>query len=142
MILIFHIIEHIKQRTSPHQWQTCSAPKSHKEKHLGIARGTSPDLLQKERFSAQSKFLTHAIAICLSIAPFNGTGAIVVGTEKVPQRNCVPKILPNVQVNFLVRFASKTLVLLGNDPVTPSNCSENSLVLFVRFFGFVSPFGS
>ena len=24
----------------------------------------------------------------------------------------------------------KTLVLLGNDPVTPSNCSENSLALF------------
>ena len=34
----------------------------------------------------------------------------------------------------------KTLVLLGNDLVTPSNCSENSLALFVRFFGFVSPF--
>ena len=32
----------------------------------------------------------------------------------------------------------KTLVLLGTDPVTPSNCSENSLALFVRFFGFVS----
>ena len=29
----------------------------------------------------------------------------------------------------------------GYDPVNPSNCSENSLVLFVRFFGFVSPFG-
>ena len=26
----------------------------------------------------------------------------------------------------------KTLVLLGNDPVTLSNCSENSLVLCVR----------
>ena len=34
----------------------------------------------------------------------------------------------------------KTLVLLDNEPVTPSNCSENSLVLFVRFFGFVGPF--
>ena len=33
----------------------------------------------------------------------------------------------------------KTLVLLGDDLVTPSNCSENSLALFVRFFGFVSP---
>ena len=32
----------------------------------------------------------------------------------------------------------KTLVLQAN--VTPSNCSENYLVLFVRFFGFVSPF--
>ena len=30
-----------------------------------------------------------------------------VGTEKVPQRNCVTKILPNVRVNILVRFASK-----------------------------------
>ena len=29
---------------------------------------------------------------------------------------------------------------IGYWPVTPSNCSENSLVLFVRFFGFVSPF--
>ena len=34
----------------------------------------------------------------------------------------------------------KTLVLLGHDPVAPSNCSENSLVLFVLFLGFVSPF--
>ena len=35
----------------------------------------------------------------------------------------------------------KTLVLLCNDLVTPSNnCSENYLVLFVRFFGFCCPF--
>ena len=34
----------------------------------------------------------------------------------------------------------KTVVLLENDPVIPSNCSENYLVLFVRFFGFVGPF--
>ena len=34
----------------------------------------------------------------------------------------------------------QTLVLLGSDLVAPTNCSENSLVLFVRFFGFVSPF--
>ena len=57
--------------------------------------------------------------------------------EKVPQRNCVTKILRNVRVNFLVRSA---LVLLDNDPAIPSNCSENSLVLSVRFFGFVGPF--
>ena len=31
------------------------------------------------------------------------------GTEKVPQRNFVTKILPNVRVNFLVRIASKPL---------------------------------
>ena len=29
------------------------------------------------------------------------------GTEKVPQRNCVTKILPNIRVSFMVRFASK-----------------------------------
>ena len=33
-----------------------------------------------------------------------------------------------------------TLVLLGSNPVTPPNCSEHSLVLLVRFSGFVSPF--
>ena len=31
------------------------------------------------------------------------------------------------------------LVLLGIGPVTSSNRSENSLVLFVRFVGFVGP---
>ena len=34
----------------------------------------------------------------------------------------------------------QTFVILGNDPVAPSNCSENSLVLFVQFIGFVSPY--
>ena len=28
--------------------------------------------------------------------------------------------------------------LLGHDPVIPLTCSENSLVLFMRFFGFVT----
>ena len=32
------------------------------------------------------------------------------------------------------------LHLLDNDPVIPSNCLENSLVLFVRFLGSVGPF--
>ena len=48
---------------------------------------------------------------------------------KVPQRNCVTKILPNVRVNFLVRFASKPLfywVMTGNP-----------LELFRKFFGAV-----
>ena len=51
------------------------------------------------------------------------------GTEKVPQRNCVTKILPNVRVNFLVQFASKPLfywVMTGNP-----------LKLFRKFFGAV-----
>ena len=69
-----------------------------------------------------------------------GFASFILGTEKVPQRNCVTKILPNVRVNFLVRFASEPLfywVVTGNPP---PNCSENSLVLFVRFFGFVGLF--
>ena len=37
------------------------------------------------------------------------------GTEKVPQRTFATKISPNFRVNFLARFASKTLVLMGND---------------------------
>ena len=53
-------------------------------------------------------------------------------TEKVPQRTFTTKISPNFWVNFLVRFFSKPLFYC----VVPSNCSENSLVLFVRFFGF------
>ena len=58
------------------------------------------------------------------------------GTTK---KNFVTKILPNVRVNFLVRFASKPLfywIMTSN----PSNCSENSLVLFARIFGFMGPF--
>ena len=61
---------------------------------------------------------------------------LVSGTEKVPQRTYATKILPNFRVKYLVRFASKPFVLLGDDPVTPSNCSENYMVPFVRFFGF------
>ena len=51
------------------------------------------------------------------------------GTEKVPQRKCVTKILPNVRVNFLARFASNPLfywVMTGNP-----------LELFRKFFGAV-----
>ena len=54
------------------------------------------------------------------------------GTEKV-QRNCLTKIFPNVQVNFLAQLASKPLFYW-------IMTSENSLVLLVRFFGFVAPF--
>ena len=51
------------------------------------------------------------------------------GTEKVPQRTCATKILPNFRVNFLARFASQPLfywVMTGN-PVE----------LFRKFFGTV-----
>ena len=40
------------------------------------------------------------------------------------------EISPNFWVNFLARFASKPLFYW----VAPSNSSENSLVLFVRFW--------
>ena len=53
-------------------------------------------------------------------------------TKKVPQKTSATKILPNFWVNFLVRFASEPLFYW----VVPSTCSEKSLVLFVRFFGF------
>ena len=62
-------------------------------------------------------------------------------TEKVPQRTFATKISPNFRVNFLVRFASKPMFYWVNGPVTPSNRSENSLALFVRFFGFGVLFG-
>ena len=50
-------------------------------------------------------------------------------TGKVPQRNCVTKILPNVRVNFLVRFASNPLFywIMTGSP----------LELFRKFFGAV-----
>ena len=53
----------------------------------------------------------------------------VLGTEKVPQRNFVTKILPNVRVNFLVRFASK--------PLFYWIMTSNPLELFRKFFGAV-----
>ena len=53
----------------------------------------------------------------------------ILGTEKVPQRNFVTKMLPNGRVNFLVRFASKPLFywIMSNNP----------LELFRKFFGAV-----
>ena len=54
---------------------------------------------------------------------------LILGTEKVPQRKCVTKILPNVRVNFLVRFASK--------PLFDWIMTGNLLELFRKFFGAV-----
>ena len=49
------------------------------------------------------------------------------------------KILPNVRVNFLVRFASEPLFcwIMTSDPL---ELFRNSLLLFARIFGFVGPF--
>ena len=61
------------------------------------------------------------------------------GTEKVPQRNCVTKILPNFGVNFLVRFASQPSfywVMTGN----PLELFRKFFGAVRAFFGFVCPF--
>ena len=65
--------------------------------------------------------------------------ALQLGTEKVPQRNCVTKTLPNVRVNFLVRFASKPLfywVMTGN----PLELFRKFFGAVRALFGFVGPF--
>ena len=59
--------------------------------------------------------------------------------EKELQRNC-GKDFVECSGELSGAICLKTLVLLGNDLVTPPDWSENSLVLFVRFFGFLSPF--
>ena len=56
------------------------------------------------------------------------TGPHFQGQETYPKE----LLRQRFRVNFLVRFASKPLFYW----LVPSNCSENSLVLFVRLFGF------
>ena len=60
------------------------------------------------------------------------------GQRRYPKELLATKILPNFRANFLVRFASKPLFYW----IVPSNCSENSLVLFVLFFYVRVLFGS
>ena len=63
------------------------------------------------------------------------------GTEKAPKKKlCDKDFFAERSGELSGAICLKTLVALGNDPITPSNCSEHSLALFVRFFGFVSPF--
>ena len=67
--------------------------------------------------------------------------AVSVAREKVPQRNCVTKIWPNVRVDFLVWFASKPLfywAMTGN----PSNCSESSWCCSCDFLALWVLYGS
>ena len=59
-------------------------------------------------------------------------GTKEVGRREKTQRSCATKTSPNFRLNFLVRFPSNPLFYW----VAPSNCSENSLVLFVQLFGF------
>ena len=93
--------------------------KRHVQRHLLASVPFGLELLVLHHSRPQVACLRH---------PYRHTHS---GTEKVPQRTSATKILPNFRVNFLVRFASKVLFYW---PV-PSNCSENSLVLFVRIFG-------
>ena len=54
---------------------------------------------------------------CLCWGETKKGSLLKLGTEKVPQRNCVTKILTNIWVNFLGRCASKPLfywVMTGN----------------------------
>ena len=85
-----------------------------------------PETQSQSNIPILAEILNPGLKIAISIEKFQSR------TEKVPQRTFVTKISPNFRVNFLVRFASKPLFYC----VLPSNCSENSLVLIVRFLGF------
>ena len=65
-----------------------------------------------------------------------------IGDRKGTTKKLCDKDFPERSGELSGAICLKTLVLLGNDLVTPSNCSENSLVLFVRYFGFVVLSGS
>ena len=54
-------------------------------------------------------------------------------------KNSMTKNLPNVWVIFCA-ICLNTLVLLGNDPVTPSNCSEEFLGAVCAIFWFCESF--
>ena len=61
------------------------------------------------------------------------------GSAKVPQRNCVTKILQNVWVNFLVPLPQNPC-FAGLWAGNPLELFRNSFVLFVRFWLCVSFF--
>ena len=64
---------------------------------------------------------------------------LIVGDREGTTKRLCDKEFAERSVELSGATASKLLfywVMTGN----PSNCSENDLVLFVRSFGFVSPF--
>ena len=63
----------------------------------------------------------------------------LLGSKTVPQKKLCDKDFAERSGEFSGAICLQTLVLLGNHPVAPSNCSDNFLVLFVRFFCFVGP---
>ena len=64
-------------------------------------------------------------------------GALSLGTQKGTTKKLCDQDFAERSGELSGAICLKTLVLLGNWPVTPPNCSENSLVLLVRFYGFV-----
>ena len=92
---------------------------------------TRDQILTNVEFPERQKRTTAAMEIKVNFGARKGT------TKKLCDKDFAERSGELSGANCL-----RTLVLLGNDPVTPSNRSENSLVLFMRFFGFVSPFGS
>ena len=68
-------------------------------------------------------------------------GAFIQGRVKGTPKNFCDKDFAELSGELSGAICLKTLALLGFDSVSPSNCSENSLALFVRFFGFGVLFG-
>ena len=63
----------------------------------------------------------------------------VLETDKVPQRSSGTKSLPNVRVNFLVRFASKPLfywVVTGNPLESFRKLLGAACAIFLRYESF------
>ena len=62
------------------------------------------------------------------------------GDQKLGTEGTAKKLRDKDFAELSGAICPKALVLLGSDLLIPSNCSEKSLVLFVRFFAFVTPF--
>ena len=58
---------------------------------------------------------------------------MITGDSKGTTKKLCDKDLAERQVELSGAICLKTLVLMSHGPVIPSNCSENSWVLFVRF---------
>ena len=79
-----------------------------------------------------SKLLTElSFRICCVFSFVQQQFHLLSGQKRHPNE-LMRKDFAELSGELLGRFASKPLLYL----VVPSNCSENSLVLFVRFFGF------
>ena len=82
----------------------------HKVFSAGFAEDEKKKRKKEKRSRFQGKALRAVPRTMLTHVDFKG-----VPSEKAPRRNCVTKILPNVRVNFLLRFASKPLFYWEKD---------------------------